>query len=76
MEHVIDPLHCPPAHLESCRVAPDEPDAISHAAQILATARREVIEYRDLRAVAHEPLDEMRANESGTAGDQVAHARP
>src|SRR5712691_4839368 len=73
MEHVVDPLHRPPAHFESRRVAPDETNAITHGAQILAAACREVIEHGDLGAVAREALDEMGANESSTAGDAVAH---
>ena len=76
MEYVVDSLHRPSAHFESRRVAPDETDAIPHGAQILAAACGEVIEHGDLGAVAREALDEMRANESSTAGDEVAHARP
>ena len=75
VEDVVHALHGPPTYLEPCRIAADETDAIAYGAQVLAPAGREVIEDGDVRAGAHEPLDEMRANESSTAGDEVAHAR-
>ena len=59
VEDVVDSLHRAPAHLEPRRIAADETDAIAHGAQVLATAGREVIEDSDVRAVAHEALDEM-----------------
>ena len=74
VEDVVHALHGAPAHFESGRIAADETDAIAHGTQMLAAARREIIENGDVRAVADEPLDEMRANESSTAGDEVAHA--
>ena len=69
VEDVVHALRGPPAYLESRRIAADETDAIAHGAQVLATAGREVIENGDVRAIAYEALDEMRANESGAAGD-------
>ena len=59
VEDVVHALHGPPAYLEPRRIAADETDAIAHGAQVLATAGREVIEDSDVRAVAHEALDEM-----------------
>ena len=59
MEDVIDALHCPPAGLESGDVAPNEAHSIAEVAQILAAARRQIVEHGDIRAIAHEALDDV-----------------
>ncbi len=69
----IHALRRAPAHLQPRRVAPDEPNAVAHGPQILATPGREVIQDGDLRAIAHQALDEMRADEPGAASDEVSH---
>jgi len=63
----------PPAHLEPSGVAPDEADAIPDGAEVLASASREVVQHGDVRAIAHKALDEVRADESGAASDEVSH---
>ena len=69
-------MHRASTHLEPGGIAADEPNVIAHRAQVLAAAGREVVQHGDLRAVAHEAFDEMRADESRTAGDEVSHAGP
>jgi len=75
MEHVVHALHCAPACFEPGDISPDETDATADRTQVLAATCRKVVQHGNLRAVAYEPLDEMRANESSAAGDEVSHAR-
>ena len=75
MQDVVDALHCPAAHFEARRTAADETDAVAHGTQMLTPARREIVEDDDVRALAHQTLDEVGADEPGAAGDQVSHAR-
>jgi len=74
MEHTTHALHRPATDLEPHRVAPNESDPIAHRTQMLALAGRQVVEHGDLRASAHKALDDMGADESGAAGNEVSHA--
>ena len=59
MQHVVHALHRPPARLEPGDVAADEANAIADIAQVLAPAGREIVEHGDIRAIAHEALDDV-----------------
>ena len=59
MQHVVHALHRPPARLEPGDIPPDEADTIADVTQVLAPARREIVEHGDFRTVAHQALDEM-----------------
>ena len=74
MEHVIHALHCPPAGFEPGHVAPNEANAIANVAKMFAAASRQIVEHGNIRDIAHETLDDVRADESGTASDEESHA--
>jgi len=74
VEDVIHALHCPPARLEPGHVAAHEADAIADVAKMFAAASRQIVEHGDIRAIAHEALDDVGADESGTASDEESHA--
>ncbi len=59
MEDVIHALHRAPACLEPGDIPADEADVIAEGAKVLTSARREVVEYRDLGAVTDETVNDV-----------------
>ncbi len=76
MEDTSHALHRPATDLEPHCVAPNESDTITHGTQMLALAGRQIVEYGDLRASVHKALDDVGADESGAARNEVSHACP
>ena len=53
----------------------DEAHAVGDGGEILPRPAREIVEDDHLVPRRHEVLDEMRADESGSAGDQISHTQ-
>src|SRR6266487_2506873 len=66
MEYVIHALHSPPAGFEPGHVAPNEANAVAYVAKVLAAASRQIVEHGEIGAIAHEALDAVGDDESGT----------
>src|SRR6185436_17758867 len=74
MQDVVAPLHGATARLGTQYAAADEADAVPHRRQVFAAACRQIIERDDLVIVRYETFHEVRPDEAGAAGDEIAHA--
>ena len=70
---VVDPVHLQQQRLADVVTQQLEASRVHQVTDIVAHAREEVVEADDIVALLYQTLAEMRADESGAAGNQHPH---